>query len=231
MRLFDGVRAALVVAAHPDDEVLGCGGTVARLAAAGAKVTTLILATGALSRAGAGDADVRRLREAAGRAADTLGVSSVEFRDFPDNRMDSVALHDVIVEVEAVVAATRPELVLTHAICDLNVDHRIARAATLTACRPLPGAPVTAVVAFETLSASEWRDPAGPAFRPVIYVDIEAQLERKLAALRHYDAEMRTPPHPRSYAQVSDLARMRGREAGLAAAEAFELVRGVAGAA
>ena len=223
--LLDGIKRALVVAAHPDDEILGCGGTVARLTSNGARVTTLILATGALSRTDADVGDVARLRDDARKAATVLGGMDVRFGDFPDNAMDTVPLLHVTQQIEHIVRDTRPELVLTHASVDLNIDHRVARSAVLTACRPLAGTSVRTILAFETLSSSEWADPAGTPFNPTVHVDISAHLERKIEALRHYETEMRPSPHPRSYEQVRELAHVRGRNAGLEAAEGFELVR------
>ncbi len=219
----------LVVAAHPDDEVLGLGGTLARLAAAGERIEVLILAEGATSRDGdpaAARREVEALRECARAAAAELGTAPPRFAGLPDNRLDSLALLDVVKCVEAVVAQCRPTAVYTHCAHDLNVDHRIAHQAVLTACRPLPDSGVTVLYAFETPSSTEWSPPASaPAFAPVRFVDIAATLARKLAALRCYAGEMRPFPHARSLESVEALARWRGASAGFAAAEAFEILR------
>lgn len=219
----------LVVAAHPDDEVLGLGGTLARLADAGERIEVLILAEGATSRDGdaaAARREVEALRDCARAAAAVIGTATPRFAGLPDNRLDSLALLDVVKHVEAVVAECRPATVYTHCGHDLNVDHRIAHQAVLTACRPLPGSSVTALYAFETPSSTEWSPPASaPAFAPVRFVDIGATLARKLAALRCYAGEMRPFPHARSVEAVEALARWRGASAGFVAAEAFEILR------
>ena len=218
-------RRALVVAAHPDDEVLGCGGTVARLVGAGADVRTLILATGALSRAAGTSVDAAALRQAAQDAATVLGVTKVDFGGFPDNAMDSVPLIEIIRKIERVVEDFGPDLVLTHHAGDLNIDHRISHEAVLTACRPLPVAEVRTILAFETASATEWQSTARQSFAPTAFVDISRQLETKIAALSHYAAEMQPSPHPRNIEHIVDLAHVWGRKTGVEAAEPFEVVR------
>jgi len=213
-----------VIAAHPDDEVLGFGGAIARAAAAGASVRILILATGAASRGGDAKAAIKILRQHAARAAETLGVPEPAFADFPDNRMDTVPLLDVVQRIEAFLGEAPSASVLTHHAGDLNIDHRIAAQAVLTACRPLPGAPVRRILAGEVPSSSEWAGEAD-RFVPTRYVDIAAVLERKLAALACYEGELRNFPHPRSIEAVRALAQWRGAEAGLHAAEAYRVVR------
>ena len=225
------MTTVLVVAAHPDDEVLGCGGTLARHAAKGDVVNILILAEGATSRAeapGAGKeaGTIAALREAAAKAAKILGAQPPRFAGLPDNKMDSLPLLEVVKEVEKIIAETRPSIVYTHHHGDLNIDHRITHQAALTACRPLPGAPVKALYGFETLSSTEWAGPeAQNAFCPQHFCDISQQLAAKLEALRCYNLEMRPFPHPRSFEAVEALARLRGASAGLTAAEAFETIR------
>jgi LmbE family N-acetylglucosaminyl deacetylase len=223
--MFDGIERALVVAAHPDDEVLGCGATVARLAKARVDVRTLILATGSLSREDGSSDAVAALESATRAAAATLGSSDVTFAGLPDNAMDSIPLLRVVRPIETLVGSFRPQLVLTHHAGDLNIDHRIAHEATLTACRPLPGCPIRAILAFETVSSTEWGSQSRPAFRPDLYVECGPMLDAKLSALAHYDAEMRSSPHARSFDQIRDLAAVRGRESGFGPAEAFTFVR------
>jgi LmbE family N-acetylglucosaminyl deacetylase len=218
-------RSILVVAAHPDDEALGCGGTIARHAAAGDTVDIVLLADGESARGAAGAA-VEARREAARKAAAILGANAPRFEDLPDNRLDSVPLLDVIVRLERAVEGLKPDIVYTHCGSDLNVDHRIVHQAVATHYRPLPGATFRGVLAFEVASSTEWSDPSiGALFRPDRYVDIAATLERKIAALAAYGAEMRPFPHPRSETAMRALAAWRGAGAGLVAAEAFETVR------
>lgn len=223
-------RAALSVAciaAHPDDEVLFAGGSLARHAAAGHKVATLILGAGLDARGAAGGAAHAALRAAAARAAERLGVPAPRLLDFPDNRFDTVPLLDLARAVEAFIGETAPAVVYTHHRGDLNVDHRRVHDAVLTACRPLPGVPVRRILCGETPSSTEWQAPGVLPFRPNVFHDIGASLAAKVAALEAYAGEIRAFPHPRSSAGLTALAELRGAQSGFAAAEAFVLVRSV----
>jgi len=216
----------LVVAAHPDDEVLGCGGTLARHAAEHDEVNVLFLADGETSRDGAGEADVKRRKASAMEACGILGTRSPTFLDLPDNQLDTVPFLEIVKKIEAVITSVRPEIGYTHHGGDLNIDHRIAQNAFLTAARPLPDAPVRAIRCFEIPSSSEWQSPdIEPAFRPNRYTDIENFMETKLKALEAYGSESPAFPHPRSREAVESWARVRGASVGLAAAEAFVSVR------
>jgi LmbE family N-acetylglucosaminyl deacetylase len=221
---------ALVVAAHPDDEVLGCGATIARLADQGCVVDVLILAEGVTSRYPAGTpapaAELEALHAQAQAAGRVLGAQSVTVAGFPDNRMDSVALLDVVQRVEQAVVASRPQLVLTHHGGDLNIDHQVVHQAVLTATRPTgPQAPA-AVMLFEVPSSTEWAfSRFAPAFRPQVFIDVAASIDRKVEAMAIYDGESRPFPHPRSAGALTALAQTRGSAAGVLAAEAFEVAR------
>lgn len=224
------MATVLIVAAHPDDEILGVGGAIARHADAGDTVHIAIVAEGATSRTeaapGAHDAEREALREGARKAAAVLGAQPPRLFGLPDQRLDTLSLLDVVKPIEALIDELAPSVVYTHHGSDLNLDHRIVHQAVLTACRPLPGTGARAVYAFETLSSTEWSVPAvGPAFRPVRYLDISSSLERKMTALDCYAGEMRPFPHARSKEAVAALARLRGAQAGLPAAEAFEVIR------
>lgn len=216
-----GPRSTLIVAAHPDDEVLGCGGTAARLAAAGCEVHVRILC-GTTSSRGTPSAEADAEFE---KAAGVLGAASTERWDYPDNRLDTVPLLEIVQRIARAANETAPELVLTHDPSDLNIDHVLAHRATITAFRPLPGAGHTMVACYETLSSTEYQDAGVAHFRPSWYVDIGATLERKLDAMRCYASELCDPPHPRSLDGIETLARRRGHEVGRAAAEAFRIVR------
>ncbi len=213
------------VVAHPDDEVLCCGGVLARHVRDGGRAAVLFLATGAGARGREPAPDeIAALRAAAEQAAKVLGVGELRFADFPDNRMDSVPLLDVVHTVERFLAESGAEMVLTHYLGDLNIDHALVSRAVLTATRPLPGAPVQAVFAGETLSATEWGF-AERRFAPTTYADISKTLETKKQALCCYAKELRAFPHPRSIEAVEHLARLRGSESGFAAAEAYVPLR------
>jgi N-acetylglucosamine malate deacetylase 1 len=225
------MKTALVVAAHPDDEVLGCGGTIARMCSEGWVVHHLILAEGVTSRVKQRHEDesseeLEALRQAGRQAARILGVAGVTFGGFPDNRMDGVELLDVVKSIEDCIQSFRPERVFTHHYGDVNVDHRIVHEAVAAATRPVPGSPIRQVLYFEVPSSTEWRTSGSvQPFYPSMFVDVSAHLPRKLEALAAYDSEMRNFPHPRSIEAVAHLAAWRGATAGLPAAEAFHIGR------
>lgn len=217
----------LCVAAHPDDEALGCGGTLARHAAAGDEVHVCLVAEGLTSRAGGADAaGLAELAATARRAGALLGARETRLLGLPDNRLDELPRLDVIQHIERVIAEVRPEIVYTHAACDLNVDHQIVHEAVLTACRPVPGQGVKRILCFEVPSSTEWRGAGSAApFVPNWFVDISATLAAKRAALGEYAGEMRPWPHARSIEACEHLAHWRGACVGVAAAEAFMLAR------
>ncbi len=220
----------LVIAAHPDDEVLGCGGTMARLAAEGAQVFILILAEGLTSRPDfdpVRDAHLLRLHQQRARRAGALvGAREVNLTSFPDNRMDTVPLLEVTQTIEREIARVQPEIVFTQHGGDLNLDHAVTFRAALTATRPLAGSPVKTVYAYEVGSSTEWSfQQFEPRFHPQVFFDIAAHLETKVAAMQVYESEIRVFPHPRSPEAIRANARRWGSVAGVAAAEAFCCVR------
>jgi len=223
------MSSVLAIAAHPDDEVLGCGATLARHVAEGAQVAVLILADGVGSREREGPDRDRKLaerQEAARRACAKLGVTDVTLLGHPDNRMDQVALLDIVQDIERVLGRCQAGVVYTHHSGDVNIDHRRVHDAVMAACRPQPGFLTRQLLFFETPSSTEWRSPASMApFAPNWFVDVSEYLPLKLAALSAYSDELRDFPHPRSIQAVEHLARWRGASAGVAAAEAFELGR------
>lgn len=225
------MKRVLVVAAHPDDEILGCGGTMAAHVAAGDEVAVVIVAEGVTSRADKRDLvsdanDLAALRSVAERANAVVGVQPVSFCEFPDNRMDSVDLLDVVKAVENHVRDVRPDIVYTHFGSDLNIDHRRVSEAVVTACRPVPDSVVAELLFFEVPSSTEWQvSGSRRAFFPNWHVDIRETLAAKCRALEIYESEMRDWPHARSIRAVEHLARWRGASVGLEAAEAFVVGR------
>lgn len=220
----------LVVSAHPDDETLGCGGTIARWAQEGAEVMVAFLSDGVGARGAENNVDQNALaarREAAARACKTLGVKKRPwFGDFPDNRMDTVALLSAVQQVESCIESYKPDTVLTHQAGDVNIDHQRVHQAVITACRPQPGNDVRRLLFFEVASSTEWQPPGSSfPFVPNTFVNIAGTLEKKLDALRAYEHELQPWPHPRSIEAVSHQARWRGATAGMEAAEAFILGR------
>jgi LmbE family N-acetylglucosaminyl deacetylase len=223
----------LIVSAHPDDEVLGCGGTIARHADAGDQVQVLIMAEGATSRQLHRDRvqaseELSALEEAAKTAGKILGAVGVELLDLPDNRLDSLDRLDLIKQTENRIGCYQPEVIYVHHAGDVNVDHRRLHEAVTTACRPTPGQQVRRILSYEVASSSEWQLPgSGPAFTPNWFVDISGQWDRKREALLAYASEMRAWPHARSLEALEHLARWRGAQVGVEAAEAFFLLRQV----
>lgn len=223
----------LIVAAHPDDEILGCGGTIARRTAEGDEVHVLILAEGITSRGLEQDRQrqapaVQILREQAQKAHALLGTSTLNFHDFPDNRMDSVDLIDVIKVVEHHISNVKPHIIYCHHSGDLNIDHRIVFQAVVTATRPIPGQTVNTVLAFEVPSSSEWNfGEIQGAFTPNHFVDITATLKTKKSAMAVYKGELRPWPHPRSLNAIEHTARTHGSAIGREAVERFQVVRNI----
>ncbi len=214
----------LVVAAHPDDEVLGAGVAIARHAKAGDKVTVLILATGLDSRGPVTTDAHRALRHQAEKAGAILGVADLRFAGFADNRMDTVALLDVVKTIEDIAARVAPEVIYTHHARDLNIDHEVTARAVATAFRPTPGAPAKRILAFDVPSATDWNPSAAP-FAPTVFIDASATLETKLKAMACYEGELRPFPHARSLDAIRARAVAWGTHVGLSSAEPFELLR------
>lgn len=220
----------LVIAAHPDDEVLGCGGTIARFAQAGHAVSILILANGLTSRAGfdpvkhAGQLDVHH--ERARRAGALLGAKEVTLAGLPDQKLDTLPLLEITQTIEREIARVRPEQVFTQHGGDLNLDHVITFRATLTATRPMSGGVVKSVFSYEVPSSTDWSfQQFEPRFTPAVFHDISAHLETKISAMQVYESEARPFPHPRSPEALRATAQRWGSVAGFHAAEAFHCVR------
>ena len=214
-------KRVLVIAAHPDDEVLGCGGTVALHAKAGDQVTSVIMCEGESLRygqQGVGQADHIR------RAAATLGVKDIRPLGFPDQRLDTMPLTELIAPLDAIVKEIQPQIVYCQFGGDINRDHHLLFQATLVATRPT-ACWVRAVYAFDTASSTEWAFPR--TFVADTWVDISATLEIKLAAMACYTSELRDYPHPRSLTALRHKAEAYGNQCCIEAAEVFMTVRRV----
>jgi N-acetylglucosamine malate deacetylase 1 len=218
-------KTILVIAAHSDDEALGCSGVIARHVTEGDNVHLLFMTDGVASRSGRRD-DEKRLTSAQD-AAQILEVSSFTNLNFPDNRMDSIPLLDIVKEVENKITELQPEIIYTHHIGDLNIDHQITHKAVITACRPQPDFCVKEIYAFEVLSSTEWNTPGVAVFSPNVFIDITDYIDIKKQVLEVYSEEMHQPPHSRSIDNALRLNALRGNSVGVDYAEAFVLIRAI----
>jgi LmbE family N-acetylglucosaminyl deacetylase len=222
-------KSILIVAAHPDDEVLGCGATIAKLAAAGCEVFLAILGEGLTSRYAARVQTDKKLilemRKTAEKVRDLLGAKKLFLFDFPDNRFDTVPLIDIVKVVEGLIKEIKPQTVFTHHPSDLNIDHAITHRAVLTATRPLSDCPVKEIYAFEIPSSTEWSFGQFGFFQPDIFCNVENTMEMKIRAMGLYETERREFPHPRSPEALEAIAQRWGSVVGLRYAEAFETIR------
>ena len=211
----------LVIAAHPDDETLGMGGTMHKAKQAGKKVVVLFLSSGVGARDLEREGSHERL-EAAKRALNILGCNQIITGDFPDNSFDTVGILNIAKFIQSKVDEIRPEIIFTNFYSDLNIDHRITAEATLVAARPKPKSPVNALYFYEVLSSTGWKF-GSKQFKPSFFVDISESITQKEAALIEYKTEMDESPSARSYDSVKALARFRGNFIGFDFAEAFEI--------
>jgi len=218
----------MVVAAHPDDEVLGCGGTLAKYSNEGAEIDCLILGEGIASRHAsrnaAVDKKIKALKLQCKKAANVLGIRKINFANLPDNRFDTVALIDIIKFVEKLVNKIKPDIIFTHYQYDLNIDHKITFEAVMTACRPLPGLSKPDIYSFEVPSSTEWA--LGKQFCPNIFSDISATFRSKAKAMSVYEDEINDFPHPRSIKAMEISGQSWGIKSGMEIAEPFMLIRG-----
>jgi len=229
----------LIIAAHPDDEVLGMGGTIAKHASRHDNVTIIYMATGITARRESSEQkytiknipkkiqedwqqEIEKLRRDAKKSARLLKVKNIKFFDFPDNEMDGIHLLKVVKVIEKEIKSAKPDRIYTNHYGDLNVDHKVVYNATLAACRPA-NFPVKEILSFEVLSSTEWSYPYN--FNPNYFINIDKHLEKKISAMKLFVSEIRKFPHPRSSENIKHVARRWGSVSGFNAAEAFELIR------
>lgn len=226
-------KKIMLVAAHPDDEVLGVGAAMNKLINDyGATVHVVILGEGITSRADKRNAEQWEKELSIHKkniqlAQKAIGYASVKTYDLPDNRFDSVNLLDIIKIIEKEKNEFQPEIIFTHHGGDLNIDHQRTFEAVITACRPMENEKVKTIIAFETPSGTEWRASTDPKhFVPNLFVGVsEKNMQAKIKAMESYKFEKRQYPHPRSPEALKILAQQRGITAGKKFAEAFVLVR------
>jgi len=219
------MKNILVIAAHPDDEVIGCGGTLAKHASNGDKVSVIFLSDGEQSR----ETSTRNIafrKKMAKESAICLGCQEPIFLGFPDNQLDTVPFLEIVKAIERVSIELQPDIIYTHHGGDLNIDHRLACLATMTAFRPQPNCSVQAIYAFETVSSTEWSHSSiTEAFLPNRFHIIDEWLDIKRAALLCYKNELRPSPHSRSLENILNKASITGNSVGSNTAEAFVVLR------
>jgi LmbE family N-acetylglucosaminyl deacetylase len=226
-------KKILVVVAHPDDELLGCGATMHKLVNEhNCSIRAVILGEGITSRSDSRDvekweSELEKHRSNILTAAGQIGYESVEIYDLPDNRFDTVALLDIVKVVEKEKEAFQPEIIFTHHGGDLNIDHQRTFEAVMTACRPMENEKVKGIITFETPSGTEWRASSDPKhFIPNLFIEIsEENLLAKIKGMESYEFEKRTYPHPRSPEALKILAQRYGVMMGGNLYEAFQMIR------
>ena len=220
----------LAVVAHPDDELLGCGATLARLRNEGHHVFSVVLC---------GQADARtdrppELERYAAEAAAMAGIEETMAFQFPNIQFNTVPHIELVKAIESAIEKFRPEWIFTLHPGDLNIDHRVCHEATMAAVmlpqrltRDLPVTMIRKVFLCEVLSSTDWALPTHAPFQPNAFFDVSSTFERKIAALEHFEGAMKPAPHSRSIENVRHLARVRGAQIGIELAEAFMVVRDV----
>jgi LmbE family N-acetylglucosaminyl deacetylase len=216
-------RKILVVVAHPDDEILGLAGTLCQHRDSGEEIAILILSRGEASRGQKISDEKKRISQA--KLVAKKMRAKLLLKNLPDNAFDSIPLLKIVKIIEKVIVQEKPDVVYTHFSEDLNIDHKLAFQAVITAVRPLAKSFVKKVYLFETLSSTEWQISGTKKFSPNHYVDISKYLSEKKEMLTIYKDELRAYPHPRSLKGAETLAYYRGMESGFEAAEAFEIIR------
>ncbi len=209
----------LIIATHPDDEILGCGGVAALHAQKGDKVCSVVVCEGESHRYK--NMDVGQ-QEHAEQAADILGVTEVRMLGLPDQRLDQLSLVEVITPIESIVREIRPGTIYCQYGGDINQDHKIVFDATLIATRPVEEY-IETIYAYDTASSTEWAYPR--TFIPDTWIDISSVIEKKMDAMKCYQTELNEFPHPRSIDGLRLKAGAWGVQCCLESAEVFMTIR------
>jgi N-acetylglucosamine malate deacetylase 1 len=220
----------LVLAPHPDDEVLGCGGTICRHVEAGDLVSVLVATRGIPELYS--DVAVNAVREEARNAHAKLGVGETRFLEFPAPALDTVPRYKLAGAISECIRDVRPEVLYVPHHGDIRSDHFHLHQAALVAARPLDGCPVRKILAYETLSETEWAPPQMDAvFYPTVFIDVSKFLQQKPDAMSCFESQVKPPPNARSLRNITALAHYRGATVACDAAEGFMLVRQIIAAA
>jgi LmbE family N-acetylglucosaminyl deacetylase len=219
-------KEILIVVAHPDDETLGAGSTIARLGSENNKISVACFTNGVGSRDNNDILSVDERKMNSELAAKELGFNWVYAGDFPDNSLDTVPFLKIVKIIEAIKCKLNPMIIFTHSSADLNIDHRIISQATYTAFRPLPGEVATEILSMEIPSATDFgHESYFGSFQPNVFVDADFGWQAKMRAIKAYANEIYESPHSRSMTGIEALATVRGHQVGLNKAEAFQSLR------
>lgn len=216
-------KKILVVAAHPDDEILGCGGTISKLKKRNS-IEAIFMTNGVSSR-GKNKKQILRRKIACQNLFKHLSLPKPKIFNFPDNQMDRVPLLKIVKKIENKIKLYKPDVIFTHYSHCLNIDHKITFEAVNTACRPLNGLSVKKILSFEVPSSTEWALYKGKNFQPNYFIDISSEIKNKIDLVKFYEEELRDYPHSRSLTAIKALAIMRGVSCGVKYAEGFYLNR------
>ena len=216
-------KRILIIAAHPDDEILGCGGTIAKLKETN-DINVLFMTNGVSSRGG-NKKDIIKRKKACLNLFKYLSLPTPAFFNFPDNQMDKVPLLKIVKKIEKKIRYLKPETIITHYSHCLNIDHRMTFEAVITACRPINNLSVKKILSFEVQSSTDWALFKGKNFQPNYFVDISNHIKKKIKLIKFYKDELRNYPHSRSIYSIKSLASIRGVSCGVKYAEAFYLNR------
>lgn len=211
----------LVIAPHPDDEVLGCGGTIAKHTMCNEEVCLCVVTKGYAPDWS--EEFLKNRPKEIKKANKILGIKKTYFLDFPTVKLDTISQKELNEAISRVIKEVKPDVLYIPHKGDLNKDHRLIFEASLVAARPI-NCSVKKILSYETLSGTEWGQTIEP-FIPNVYVDISKTFETKIKAMKAYKSELKQYPHPRSLEVIEALAKKRGSEVGVKLAEAFVLIR------
>jgi len=217
-------KKVLIFAAHPDDEILGCGGTISVLSKEGYEIFTCVVTDGETSRRPKNSINaIKKKKEECSKANKIIGVKEVIFLGLPDMKLDTIPHMDLNKAMEEIINRIKPSIIFTHSPIDLNNDHVLIFHATMVTCRPDKGF-IEKIFSYEVLSSTEWSHTG--QFDPNVYINLEQNvLNRKIRAFKIYHNELRKYPHPRSEEGIITLAQYRGMQAGQKYSEAFRLIK------
>ena len=214
----------LIIAAHPDDEILGCGGTISKLKNEN-NINIIFMTNGVSSRGKNKLKEIEKRKNSCLKLFKYLSIPKPIFFNFPDNQMDKIPLLKIVKKVEKQIRSIKPDIIFTHYSHCLNIDHKKTFEAVMTACRPINKLTVKKILSFEIPSSTEWALYDGKQFQPNFFIDVSKNIEEKIKLIKFYKNEIRDYPHSRSLKAIKSLASIRGVSCGVKFAEGFYLNR------